>query len=66
MCIRDSATSLATLTGRNLTDDVIDIELKFLIFGGTDGTKNPKLTSDNVNANDKPFLATFPFLAAPF
>jgi hypothetical protein len=27
---------------------------------------NPQLTSDNVPANDKPFLATFPYLAAPF
>ncbi len=44
----------------------IDIELKFLIFGGPTGNSNPKLTSDNVNANDKPFLGSFPFLAAPF
>ena len=60
------ATSLATLSGRNLSDDVIDIELKFLIFGGPTGNSNPKLTSDNVNANDKPFLGSFPFLAVPF
>lgn len=53
------------LTGRALADDVIDTEL-LLIFGGPAGTSNPTLTKDNVNANDKPFLSTFPFLAAPF
>ncbi|MBP8116032.1 MAG: DUF4331 family protein [Chitinophagaceae bacterium] len=57
------------LTGRNLTDDVIDIELT-LIFGGpnalTGSPNNLKLISDNVGGNDKPFLTTFPFLAAPF
>jgi len=53
------------LTGRNLTDDVIDVEL-LLIFGGPAGASNPGLTSDHVNANDKAFLATFPFLATPF
>jgi len=59
-------TTLATLKGRLLDEDAIDIELKFLIFGGPTGNSNPKLTSDNVNANDKPFLGSFPFLAAPF
>lgn len=53
------------LTGRALADDVIDTEL-LLIFGGTAGTSNPGLTSDHVNANDKAFLGTFPYLAAPF
>ncbi|HMK06056.1 MAG TPA: hypothetical protein VK476_00915, partial [Flavobacterium sp.] len=42
------------LTGRNPADDVIDVEL-LLIFGGADGMANPTLTSDNVDANDKPF-----------
>ena len=59
------ATSLATLSGRNLSDDVIDIELKFLIFGGPTGNSNPQLTSDHVDANDKAFLSTFPFMASP-
>jgi len=54
-----------TLSGRALADDVIDVEL-LLIFGGPTGTSNPGLTKDNVNANDKAFLTTFPFLAAPF
>jgi hypothetical protein len=53
------------LTGRTLADDVIDVEL-ILIFGGPTNSMNPQLTSDNVPANDKPFLATFPYLAAPF
>jgi hypothetical protein len=53
------------LTGRALADDVIDTEL-LLIFGGPTGAGNPGLTKDNVNANDKAFLTTFPYLAAPF
>ena len=53
------------LTGRTLADDVIDVEL-LLIFGGPDGTANPGLTSDNVSANDKSFLNTFPYLASPW
>ena len=60
------ATNLGTLTGRGLADDAIDIELKFLIFGGTDGLKNPQLTSDHVDINDKVFSASFPYLATPW
>lgn len=52
------------LTGRRLDDDVISVEL-LLIFGGLDGTANPGLTDDNVDANDKAFLNTFPYLASP-
>ncbi len=52
------------LTGRNLADDVIDVEL-LLLFGGPDGMANPTLTKDNVNGNDKPFLDAFPYMAAP-
>jgi hypothetical protein len=50
------------LTGRALADDVIDVEL-LLIFGGPSGTSNAALTSDHVNANDKAFTASFPYLA---
>lgn len=50
------------LTGRALADDVIDVEL-LLIFGGPTGASNPGITKDNVNANDKPFATTFPYLA---
>jgi hypothetical protein len=53
------------LTGRRLSDDVISVEL-LLIFGGPAGTSNPTLTDDHVDANDKAFLTTFPYLAAPF
>ena len=52
------------LTGRALGDDVIDVEL-LLLFGGPDGSANPGLTSDKVNANDKAFLTSFPYLATP-
>ena len=50
------------LTGRKPSDDVIDVEL-LLIFGGPMGTSNPGLTSDHVNANDKAFSTSFPYLA---
>ena len=50
------------LTGRALADDVINVEL-ILIFGGPDATEKPSLTNDHVDANDKPFLASFPYLA---
>mgnify|MGYP000636465065 CR=1 FL=1 len=53
------------LTGRNLTDDVITVEL-LLIFGGEDFMENPNLSDDNVDANDKSFLSVFPYLATPF
>lgn len=51
------------LTGRALADDVIDVEL-LLIFGGPTGADNPGLTSDHVNANDKAFSNSFPYLAS--
>ena len=54
-----------TLSGRTLADDVIDVEL-LLIFGGPAGASNPTLTSDHVNANDKSFASTFPYLATPW
>ncbi len=50
------------LTGRNLSDDVITVEL-LLIFGGEDFTENPGLSDDHVDANDKNFLSGFPYLA---
>ncbi len=50
------------LTGRALADDVIDVEL-LLIFGGPSGASNPGLSSDHVNANDKAFSSSFPYLA---
>lgn len=53
------------LTGRQLSDDVIDVEL-LLIFGGSDGSANASLTSDNVGSNDKAFSSNFPYLAQPW
>lgn len=53
------------LTGRTLEDDVMDTEL-LLIFGGSDGTQNPNLTTDFVSNNDKDFLSSFPYLATPW
>jgi hypothetical protein len=45
------------LNGRRLADDVIDVEFGVLTNGN--------VTSDGVNANDKAFPASFPYLAAP-
>ena len=53
------------LTGRALSDDVIDVSL-LLIFGGADGSENPGLTSDGVPTNDVGFSSSFPYLAGPF
>ena len=47
------------LNGRKLDDDVITAELG-LIFGS-----NAALNDDHVDANDQPFLPTFPYLAGP-
>jgi hypothetical protein len=58
------STHFGTLTGRTLDDNVIKTELT-LIFGGPNGTQNPCLTDDHVDANDVPFLPTFPFMANP-
>jgi len=49
--------SAGFLNGRKLSDDVINIEFSVL----TDGN----VTSDGVNANDRAFLPSFPFAAAP-
>lgn len=53
------------LTGRALADDVITVEL-LLIFGGEDFMENPTLSDDHVDANDKAFLTSFPYLASPW
>ena len=47
------------LNGRRLEDNVITAELG-LIFGA-----NAALNDDHVDANDKAFLVTFPYLAGP-
>ena len=48
--------------GRRLVDDVVDIELR-VVAGFLRGNKVP--LGDGVDQNDKPFAATFPYLAAP-
>ena len=50
--------------GRKLSDDVVDAGLAAL-FGNLLSPNNVSagLTTDNVNQNDKPFAATFPYLA---
>lgn len=53
------------MTGRGLGDDVVDNHFLF-IYGGPNGTANPGLVSDHVDHNDKPFLSTFPYEAAPW
>jgi hypothetical protein len=53
------------LTGRALTDDVIDVSL-LLIFGGPAGMDNPTLVSDFVSENDATFSTSFPYLADAF
>ncbi len=53
----DTSNPAGFLNGRALANDVIDAELN-LITGGA-------VTGDCVDANDKPFNATFPYLATP-
>jgi hypothetical protein len=52
--------------GRKLTDDVVDAGLKAL-FGDLLSKNNVTvaLTTDNINANDSQFSASFPYLASP-
>lgn len=55
----DTSIPTAFLNGRKPSDDVITGEL-MLIFGA-----NADLNDDHVDANDKPFLSSFPYLAEP-
>lgn len=58
------------LTGRNLSDDVIDISLT-LMFGGESGTRfdgtndTPQLTTDGVGPGNRDFSLPFPYLESP-
>lgn len=58
------------LTGRRLSDDVVDISL-VLTFGGEDGARfdgnndTPQLTSDGVGPGDRDFGLPFPYLETP-
>jgi len=53
----DLSMPVGYLNGRGLPDDVIDISLQAITGSPTIG--------DGVNANDKAFSASFPYLAAP-
>src|SRR3954449_13110710 len=48
--------------GRRLADDVTDISLR-VVAGALKGNNVP--LGDGVDANDKPFLSSFPYLAEP-
>jgi hypothetical protein len=48
--------------GRRLSDDVTDIALR-VVAGALKGNKVP--LGDGADANDKPFLSSFPYLAEP-
>lgn len=57
----DFSKDVAFPNGRRLTDDVIDAALGIVLNrGGATGIP------DAINANDKAFLGTFPYLADPF
>ena len=53
--------------GRRLGDDVVDVALRVVagvLVDGFNKAPNNALT-DGVDANDKPFLSTFPYVALP-
>jgi hypothetical protein len=60
--------------GRRLSDDVVDIELRAFAQGygvflhnllGLPNKNPNNLLGDGVDANDMPFLPSFPYVAAP-
>jgi hypothetical protein len=55
--------------GRRLGDDVVDIELQAIAgatpLGSCNGVSPNNLLSDGVDANDMPFMSSFPYLATP-
>lgn len=66
---KNAATAYGTLNGRALSDDVIDVTL-ILAFSdqseaGADNQVKAGVISDNVDANDKAFGTSFPYLASP-
>ena len=66
---KNSASAYGSLNGRALSDDVVDVTL-ILAFSdqsaaGADNQVKDGLVSDNVDANDKSFSNSFPYLASP-
>jgi hypothetical protein len=51
--------------GRRLTDDVLDIEVQALEGAAVSGIVPALAAGDAVNANDKAFGTTFPYVALP-
>ena len=51
--------------GRRLTDDVLDIEVQALEGAAVSGIVPALAAGDGVNANDKPFGSSFPYVALP-
>jgi hypothetical protein len=51
--------------GRRLGDDVIDIAVQVMEGAATNGIVPALAAGDGVNENDKPFQATFPYVALP-
>ncbi|MGQ0626034.1 MAG: DUF4331 domain-containing protein [Sporichthyaceae bacterium] len=51
--------------GRRFGDDVVDIELQALMGAATKGIVMALAAGDGVNANNKPFTASFPYIALP-
>jgi hypothetical protein len=55
--------------GRRLVDDVVDIELQAIAgatpLGTCNGQSPNNLLGDGVDANDMPFMSSFPYLASP-
>ena len=69
--VYNGGTATGGYGGRLLTDDVVDIGL-YAIFssllspvGASCAPGMLPLCTDNVDANDKPFMRAFPYLAAP-
>ncbi|MEO9483129.1 MAG: DUF4331 family protein [Ekhidna sp.] len=66
---KNAATAYGSLNGRALGDDVIDVTLTLAFSdqsaAGADNQVKGGLVSDNVNANDKTFSTSFPYLAIP-
>ena len=64
----DTSSGAGFLNGRKLADDVIDAVLPIATGDATAlglGSVGAVLTTDEVPANDKAFLSTFPYLAGP-
>jgi hypothetical protein len=65
-----NANSGLVFTGRNLSDDVIDVSL-MLMFGGESGTRfdgnndTPQLTTDGIDSGNRDFSLPFPYLEMP-